>query len=184
MALDTATIALAGTTVGAFLASVMPYFMERMKAKNLKEEKAAEYKRHSDEKQEDWRRQDEVAAQVAKAIAEQAIKTDEVANQAAKAAKLLVESNKLIAQHQERTSGELSHIKALVNSNFTAQMEGWLAALDGQIALTKELHRANQKAGIDPSHESAISLQTLENTAASLRKSVAEAREAAKAKPS
>jgi hypothetical protein len=178
MAFDTATVALAGTTLGAFIASVMPYFMERMKAKNLREEKAAEYKRHSDEKQEDWRRQDEVAAQVAKAISEQAAKTDEVADQAKKAATLLVESNKVIAQHQAQTSGELHHIKELVNSNFTAQMEGWLAALDGQILLTKELHKTNR-----PSEESLVSLKTLENTAATLRKSVAE-RDAATAKPS
>src|ERR1700719_1211728 len=137
MAFDTATVALAGTTLGAFIASLMPYFMEKMKAKNLREEKAAEYERHSKEKQEDWRRQDEVAVQVAKAIVATSTKTDQVATQAASAARLLVESNKVIAQHQAQTSGELSHIKELVNSNFTAQMEGWLAALDGHIMLTK-----------------------------------------------
>lgn len=74
-----------------------------------------------EEKQEDWDRQDAVAAK------------------AAEAADLLLAENKKVAATAVQTQRSLSEIHTLVNSNMTAAMQGQLVALKAQLALMERL---------------------------------------------
>jgi hypothetical protein len=63
---------------------------------------------------------------------------DAVAEQAAKAADLLLAAQAKTSQQNTETQGKLNHISTLVNSNLTREMELRLQALYGQVMLTKE----------------------------------------------
>lgn len=72
-------------------------------------------------KREDWRR------------------SDEVATQAAEAARLLLVENRKVAATAAVTNGKLDVIHTLVNSNMTAAMQAQLAALKAQLVLMDRL---------------------------------------------
>ncbi len=104
---------------------------------------------HATRRQE-WTRQDQVAA-----------RTREVAEQAAKAAKLLIASNEQIAQVQRETasaavrataetSAKLDQIHTLVNSNMTAAMTNELDATIRTAAMMRELIEVKRAAGLEP----------------------------------
>ncbi len=100
-----------------------------------------------EEKREDWKRQDEVAAQAAEAAqllldaqAETIRKTDEVA-----------------AAHKQdniRISDKLEVIRVDVNSNMTAAMQAELDATEGQLVLMREVIALKEAQGQQPSGES------------------------------
>jgi len=133
-------------------------------------------------KDQDYKRQDEVAAQAAEAaklLAERQdaaeAKADEVVRQAAEAArlneerqdaiqkqtaeaaKLLLAANERVAEQSahasEVTNGKLNQIHELVNSNLTVQMSENHQALMQQFILMKEIIRLNRLAGQEPSQE-------------------------------
>jgi hypothetical protein len=121
-------------------------------------------RQRSKDKQEDWARQDAVAAK-ADAVADQAAEAarllrerqDEVATQAAEAARLMLAANERVAKQSadaaEVVSGKLGQIHELVNSNLTAQMEEAHGALTQQLVLMREVIALHRAAGREPSAE-------------------------------
>ena len=85
------------------------------------------------EKQEDWKREDDVRMQ------------------AQEAAKLLLEENKKVAAAAVLTNGKLDIIHTLVNSNMTAAMQSELDATIRELAMMKEVIGLKEAAGHSPS---------------------------------
>ena len=110
----------------------------------------------SREKQEDWRRQDVVA------------------EQAAKAAKLLLDAQAQTSLQNIATQGQLRVIHTLVNSNLTKEMQDRFAALNAQIFLTKEVMRLNHLNNLEPDSASLAALHKLEEVAATLSTTLTE----------
>jgi len=148
-------------------------------------------------KDQDYKRQDEVAAQAAEAaklLAERQdaaeAKADEVVRQAAEAArlneerqdaiqkqtaeaaKLLLASNKEVAQQAVQaallTNGKLNQIHELVNSNLSAQMSEAHTALAQQLVLMNEIVRLNQEAGREPSKSALDAIIAIQQRVAEL----------------
>ncbi len=88
---------------------------------------------------------------------------DQVAAQAAEAARLLIAANDRVAAQNKETQNSLKEIHTLVNSNLTSEMRNRFLAVSGQVALTKEIIRLNRINKIDPSEETLISLRGLED---------------------
>lgn len=110
------------------------------------------------EKVEDWKRQDEVAAQLLE-------RQDAIAAQTAEAARLLVASDKRVADTARETQAQLKVIHTLVNSNLTASMQ---AALDAQVSLLAallEIVDLKGKSGFAPTTDA---LATVESTKAKI----------------
>lgn len=106
------------------------------------------------EKQEDWRRQDEVAAKV-----------DAAAGQAATAAELLVESNKV-------SNMKLDGIHDLVNSKMTAALDAQLVALESNVVLMRREIARQKESGQEPTAEDLASLKATEAKVSELRAQV------------
>jgi hypothetical protein len=94
------------------------------------------------DKQEDYRRQDQVAALAKQANDDAAKKAQDVADQAASAAKLLVDDNKKVATAaiaaSTKVQGKLEVIHTLVNSNLTDAIQSNLDSVARELSL---LHR-------------------------------------------
>jgi hypothetical protein len=94
----------------------------------------------------DWNREDEKSKHL-----------EEVAKQAEKAAKLLLDSNKQIAtaalESSKIVNAKLEVIRVDVNSNMTAAMQAELDATEGQIALLREVVELKKSAGTKPTQE-------------------------------
>jgi hypothetical protein len=122
------------------------------------------------EKQQDWARQDLVAAKVDKA-AEQAAEAAEllrqrqemVAAQAAEAARLLLAANERVAASAAETNGKLDVIHTLVNSNLTAAQQRELAAMMTMLTTMKEVVGLKERLKVTPSP---ASLEHIRNTQA------------------
>jgi hypothetical protein len=91
-------------------------------------------------KQEDYARQDSVAAAAEERERLQSARQAAVARQAAEAARLLVADNEhraeVLATANERIDGKLDQIHGLVNSTLTAAMTSELVALKAQLVMT------------------------------------------------
>jgi hypothetical protein len=85
------------------------------------------------ERQEDYARQDQVAAK------------------AREAAELLVESNRHVAESSAKIQTQLGQIHVLVNSNMTTAMKNELAARKDSYALLNEAVDLKRAAGAEPS---------------------------------
>jgi hypothetical protein len=99
---------------------------------------------------QEWARQDQVAQ-----------RTEDVAAQAAQAARLLIESNRKIARVQGETaveaariateaSAKLDQIHVLVNSSMTEAMQGELDAIERYLAMMRELIEVKRASGSEP----------------------------------
>jgi hypothetical protein len=75
---------------------------------------------------------------------------DKVAEQARKAADLLVAANERVAKTAEVTNGKLDVIHTLVNSNMTAAMQAELDATTRELAMMREVIDLKQAAGKKP----------------------------------
>ena len=99
------------------------------------------------EKQLDWDRED-------KKENEKSEKAELVAKQAEHAAELLLASNASIAKTADASAkivnAKLEVIRVDVNSNMTAAMKAELDAIEGQVALLREVVELKQAAGIKP----------------------------------
>ncbi len=96
---------------------------------------------HRRDRKEDWRRQDEVR------------------DQAAKAAELLIISNNSTTNIANATNRKLDIIHTLVNSNMTAAMQAELDATVREVAMMKEVIALNIAAGRSPSSESEAAIK-------------------------
>lgn len=83
------------------------------------------------EKEEDYKRQDEVAKKVAEAA--------EAAKKTAQSTELLAQSNQVIAEASKVQVVQMAQIHELVNSSYTAAKEGELAANKSMLALLEEM---------------------------------------------
>lgn len=135
----------------------------------------------SREKKEDWRRQDQVAEQAARAaklLLESQTKMfqrqAEVADQAAKAAKLLLAAQAETTSQNAETQGKLNQIHTLVNSNLTKEMQDRLIAINAQVFLTKEVMRLNRLNKLEPDAGAVASLKKLEEASANLSSTLTE----------
>lgn len=128
------------------------------------------------EKREDWRRQDVVAARAAE-VAERLLakqeettrQTKATAEQAKEAASLLVENNKVVADTAVVTNSKLDIIHTLVNSNMTAALQGELDrskgeidSAKGQVVLMREVIGLRIEAGQEPDPDAMGVLAALE----------------------
>lgn len=91
-----------------------------------------------------------------------AVKADAVADKAAEAAKLLLESNARVQQRGEVVNEKLDEIHVLVNSNMTAMMQSELDATRTSLALMKEVIDLKRASGKKPSSEAAANLKATE----------------------
>lgn len=126
------------------------------------------------EKQEDWARQDMVAEKVQGA-----------AEQARKAANLLVESNEQVASVQKTTAestfkqlGDIQsqnhQIHTLVNSALSAEMEGRLDATRDTLVLMVELVDVKRKQGHEPTTEALEAITDKKGKVATLELMIAD----------
>jgi hypothetical protein len=117
-------------------------------------------------KEQDYARQDQVAALLEARQDAAEVKAEAVATKAAEAARLLLASNERVA-HQtvaaaEVTNGKLAQIHELVNSNLTRQMEEAHAALTQQLVLMREVIALHKAAGRPPSKEALNAIDAIE----------------------
>lgn len=123
-------------------------------------------------KEQDYARQDHVAAQLEARQDAAEAKAEGVAKQAAEAAKLLLASNKLVAEQSahaaEVTNGKLAQIHDLVNSNLTAQMGEAHGALMQQLVLMREVIALHKAAGRNPSKDALDAIEVIERKIAEL----------------
>lgn len=123
-------------------------------------------------KDQDYARQDAVAAQAAEAARLLEARQDAIQHKAEEAAQLLLDSNKRVAVQAARafeiTNGKLAQIHELVNSNLTAQMEEAHAALIQQLVLMREVVSLNMASGRKASIESMQAISIIERKVAEL----------------
>lgn len=160
--------------VVALIAGVVgPSVLAFITGRQRKADRIEESKLRREEKEQDWQRQDDVAAQAVKAaslaqeaVAAQAIQAAEAATQAAEAARLLVESNEAVAEIARETNtrldSKLDIIHTLVNSNMTAAMQSEMDSTIRELAGLKEIVRLNKLAGSAPSEEALAAILSTE----------------------
>jgi hypothetical protein len=152
------------------VAFIAPIVMNALNNRTRRGEEVRAARQRKVEKEEDWARQDRVAAD-AKASAEAAkAAADLVAVQAAEAARLLLVTNEQVAQSAANTAAQLSDIKAgnteihgLVNSQMTAEMKDTRLALMGHLASLNEIVDMNKKLGIEPSPEALATIEAVKD---------------------
>src|SRR5678815_862241 len=105
-------------------------------------------KLRSEEKAEDYARQDEVAARAERGAERLIERQDIAAAQADKAAKLLLSSNESVAAVAKSQDAKLEQIHILVNSSMTLEMQKGLTAHKTALALLLRL-APEEKAQID-----------------------------------
>ena len=125
---------------------ILAWLNGRMRTAELREQAAL----RREEKQEDWRRQDEVARR-AQEVAEQLLeKQKETVEHTEEAAHLLVENNKVVAKTARETNSKLDVIHTLVNSNMTAALQDQLDETKARIVVLKEVIALRVDAGKAP----------------------------------
>jgi hypothetical protein len=119
----------------------------------------------SREKQEDWARQDAVAAQ------------------AAEAARLLLGANERVAESTQQTNTKLDVIHGLVNSNMTAALQDQLDTNIREVALMREVVGLHRAQGRDPSPEALEAITFSEGKIAELKSQIADRAVSPQAEP-
>lgn len=107
------------------------------------------------QKQEDYARQDVVAAK------------------AAEAAELLLASNEKVAKAAKVTDEKLDVIHTLVNSNMTAAMKSELDAITRELAMMQEVVELKRTAGKEPSTAALSSIESTKDKIKELQVEVA-----------
>jgi len=115
-------------------------------------------KRHREDRQADWDRQDKVAAAAKQTADDLAVSQKRIADQAAEAATLLLAANERVAHTAQVTNGKLDVIHQLVNSSMTAAMQSELDATVRELAMMREVMELKRTAGTDPSPETLASI--------------------------
>jgi hypothetical protein len=129
-------------------------------------------------RRQDFARQDQVAAQAAEAARLLLERQDAVAAQAAEAAELLLDANERVAKQSEDaakvTNGKLNQIHELVNSTLTAAIEDLRLATEQQLMLLRSVIELNREAGREPSPDLLAALPAVEEKVAELRSKLAD----------
>src|SRR6185369_3456951 len=90
------------------------------------------------EKQEDFLRDEVIAARQRKERLEDLARQDQVSTRTAEATKLLAITNKQVAENADVTHSKLDAIHVLVNSNMTAAMQADLDATKRELLVLRE----------------------------------------------
>jgi hypothetical protein len=120
-----------------------------------------------EEKKEDYARQDQVAAQAAEAARLLVERQDAAAAKAAEAANLLLAANERVAQTAVVTNGKLDVIHTLVNSNYTSALQSELSTMKRELVLLLSVIDLKKAAGQSSNGDAA-------NEIASTRAKIAE----------
>lgn len=144
-----ASIALVGTVVGPLL---LTYLTGRQ--------------RHRD-KEQDWARQDTVAARLEKRQDATAAKTAEVA-------RLLVQTDQRATRTAEGIDGQLRQIHGLVNANLSKAIADQLEATEQQLVLLREVGELHRSAGREPSPDALAAIKRIDEKVSRLRAQVAD----------
>jgi hypothetical protein len=107
---------------------------------------------------------------------------DAVAARAAEAAKLLSINTAKVAETAQRTSDKLDVIHVLVNSNMTAAMQAELDATVREAAMIQEVMDLKMAAGTQPAVEALAALESARNKITELKAVLAGRSEAAASK--
>lgn len=142
-----ALIAAAATTVSVVSPLLMAVYLNRARRK---------------EKEQDWKRQDLVAANLL-------TRQDSIAAQTAEAARLLVASDLKLAATAKITLEKLDVIHTLVNSTMTAALQDGLDATVRQLSLLREVVELKRAAGKEPLEESVAEITATQAKIAELR---------------
>jgi len=110
------------------------------------------------DKQEDWKREDMVAAK------------------AAEAAKLLLAANERVASQAERANDKLDVIHTLVNSNVTKEMEARLEGSRRELAGLREIVELRKASGQEPTEEALATIISTEENVHELENDLADRR--------
>ena len=113
------------------------------------------------EKAQDYARQDEVARQAAEAARLLSDRQDAAALKAEEAARLLAVNTANVAETARESKKTLDTIHGLVNSNLTASKQAEFAATVREAAMMQEVIDLKRASGVEPSIET---LATLEAT--------------------
>jgi len=113
-------------------------------------------------KEQDWARQDAVAAQ------------------AAKAAELLRQNNQVVAETAAATRKQLSTIHALVNSTLTAAIQGRLDANKKGLSFLRRIIELNRAQNIEPDVATLAEIEVSEKEIVSLELDIADRLQQAK----
>ena len=107
-----------------------------------------------DERAQDWKRQDEVAARLAAAQQATTARTEEVAA--------------AVAESSAATDGKLDQIHTLVNSQLSTALRNELAALVALAALMADVIEIKRAGGLEPTEEALAALELTKARAAEL----------------
>lgn len=99
---------------------------------------------------------------------------DDVAAQAASAARLLLAANERVAASTRITNGKLDVIHALVNSNMTAVIGAELAARRENLVLLLEVVAIKRAAGHEPTDEAISTIEVAKSKIAELETTLAD----------
>ena len=142
--------------VAIIVSFVSPVVLALVNAWLHRKDKEQEAEQRRAEKQQDWDRQDAVA------------------EQAEKAAALLLDENRKVAIAAARQGAQLKQIHTLVNSNLDASKRAELVALEGQATVLKRLMDVNAAAGKAPTDDDLAELDAVKLAAEKLRSELAE----------
>jgi len=141
------------------------------------------YQRKRD-KEEDWARQDLVAARVEEA----AQKAVEVAKQASVAARLLLQENRRTAEYNSVTNGKIdavalqaTEIHELVNSAMSEEMRRNMESQEAVLLVLLELKEVKETSGLGISEDLIARIEATKSTISDLKTALVDRAKAAKA---
>ncbi len=106
------------------------------------------------DKQEDWRREDQVAARALTVAAELSVTQEKAAVKAAEVARLLLDTNEQVAATAKVTNNKLDVIHTLVNSNMTSALQDQLIAIKSNLIMAEEVIALKKAQGQSSTEES------------------------------
>lgn len=129
--------------------------------------------RNARQKEErDHKRQDQVAEQAAQAAALLLERQDRIAAETKETARLLKENNAAVAASTAETHGQLREIRTLVDGTLTAAMESDFGATMRDLASLRENVLLKEQLGHTPNNETAAAIDAAVLKLAALRKTI------------
>jgi len=123
---------------------------------------------HREDRLADYERQDKVARAAEQTATDLIASQKRIADQAAEAARLLLDANERVAKTAQVTNGKLDVIHTLVNSNMTAAMQAEYDATVRELAMMREVLALKEAAGGSPGPESEAAIAATEAKLAQL----------------
>jgi hypothetical protein len=134
---------------------------------------------HREDRLADYERQDKVARAAEQTATDLIASQKRIADQAAEAAKLLLDANERVARTAQVTNGKLDVIHTLVNSNMTAAMQSEYDATVRELAMMREVMALKEAAGGSPGAEARAAIAATEVKLAELAAALEDRAEAA-----